>query len=169
MTHTIYDAHSIEDLVRNATRVAISQILQRQQYSPDHAEDFVSRMSGFVDSAPYVLRHHRAVRNFLDTAARLADKKDATPQSLRADLLTIFTGHPQLSYILELDPEFNPAGFWAYDSTDNSTGLITSFDKNTSFVQMCVLEEISSEGRTTLHIHVPSRVHLLPSNLPLDF
>lgn len=169
MTHTIYDARSIEDLVRNATRVAISQILQRHQYNPDYAEDFVTRMSRFVDSAPYVLRHHRAVRNFLDTAARLADKEDATPQSLRADLLTIFTGHPQLSYILELDPEFNPAGFWAYDSTDNSTGLIANFDKDKSFVQLCVLGETNSEGRTTLQNCLPSRVHLVLSYLPLDF
>lgn len=169
MTRTIYDARSIEDLVRNATRVAMSQILQRQQYNPDYAEDFVARMSGFVDSAPYVLRYHRAVRNFLDTAARLAAKEDATPQSLRADLLTIFTGEPQLSDILELDPEFNPVGFWAYNAADNIMGLIANFDKDKSFAQLCVLGETNSEGRTTLQNCLPSRVHLVLSYLPLDF
>ena len=138
-------------------------------HSPDHAADFVSRLRGFVDAAPHVIRYHRVTQCFLDTAERLADKKDATPQSLGYSLLEIFTEQPQLAAILEQDPKFDPTGFWAYDSTENITGLITSGGKDKSFVQMCVVEEISSEGRTKLQNLLPARVHLVPSYLPLDF
>ena len=169
MPHTLHDVRSIEDLAVQATRAALSQILQRRLYNPDYAKDFVSRLSGFVDSTPHVIRYHRAARNFLDTAARLADKEDATPQSLRYNLLEIFTEHPQLSHILELDPGFNPVGFWAYDPAEERFGLITSFDKDTSFIQMCMMDEIGSEGRTTMQNRRFGRVHLVPSYLPLDF
>lgn len=169
MPHTMHDVHSIEDLAVQATRSAISQILQRHLYNPDHAADFVSRLRGFVDATPHVIRHHRATQCFLDTAVHLCGKEDATPQSLRYNLLEIFTEQPQLSHILELDPEFDPRGFWAYDPAEERYGLVTSFDTDASFVQLCMMDEINAEGRTTLQNRLPSRVRLVPSYLPLDF
>lgn len=169
MPHTLHDVRSIEDLAVQATRAALSQTHQRHLYSPDHAADFVSRLRGFVDATPHVIRYHRATQCFLDTAERLADKEDAAPQSLGYNLLEIFTEQPQLAAILELDPEFNPRGFWMYDTAENRIGLITSFDKDRSFVQMCVMEERSSEGRTALGNRLINRVRLVPAQLPLDF
>ena len=169
MPHTLHDVRSIEDLAVQATRAALSQTHQRHLYSPDHAADFVSRLRGFVDATPHVIHYHRATQCFLDTAERLADKKDAAPQSLGYNLLEIFTEQPQLAAILELDPEFDPRGFWAYDPAEGRFGLITSFDMGASFVQLCMMDEINAEGRTTLQNRLPSRVRLVPSFLPLDF
>ena len=169
MPHTLHDVHSIEDLAIQATRSAISQILQRHLYNPDHAADFVSRLRGFVDATPHVIRHHRATQYFLETAGRLCDKKNATPQSLRYNLLEIFSGNPQLSDVIKLDPDFNPAGFWACETTDQKVGIISRYDADMSFVQLCVMEEISESGRTEL-LNLPlNRVQLVPAYLPLDF
>ena len=99
----------------------------------------------------------------------LCGKEDATPQSLRYNLLEIFTEQPQLSHILELDPEFDPRGFWACETTDQKVGVISRYDSDTSFVQLCVMEEISETGRTEL-LNLPlNRVQLVPAYLPLDF
>ena len=169
MPHTLHDVRSLEDMAIQATRAAKSQLLERHLYNPEHNADFVSRLRGFVDATPHVIRHHRATQCFLETADRLCDKKNATPQSLRYNLLEIFTEQPQLSHILELDPGFNPAGFWACETTDQKVGIISRYDSDMSFVQLCVMEEISETGRTEL-LNLPlNRVQLVPAYLPLDF